>query len=95
MEVTRLARPGRARGGSEVEKCLSLGAPPASHIDVCVGPRDGDDGDDGGDDVVIMVVVIMVMVMTRAEKIVMILTKTARVGRRLERGGQYEEGLCD
>ena len=45
--------------------------------------------------VVMVMVVIMVMVMTRAEKIVMILTKTARVGRRLERGGQYEEGLCD
>ena len=39
---------------------MSLGAPPASPIDVCVGPRDreagrrddgGDDGvDDGGDD---------------------------------------------
>ena len=35
---------------------MSLGAPPASHIDVCVGPRDreadhgGDDGGDGGDD---------------------------------------------
>ena len=43
----------------------------------------------------LMMVVIMVMVMTRAEKIVMILTKPARVGRRLERGGQYEEGLCD
>ena len=59
MEVTRLARPGRARGGSEVEKCLSLGAPPAFPIDVCVGPRDreaghggeGDGGDHGdGDD---------------------------------------------
>ena len=49
MEVTRLARPGRARGGSEVEKCLSLGAPPASHIDVCVGPRDRE-ADQGGDD---------------------------------------------
>ena len=52
-------RPGRARGGSEVEKCLSLGAPPAFPIDVCVGPRDreaghggeGDGGDHGdGDD---------------------------------------------
>ena len=35
---------------------MSLGAPPASPIDVCVGPRDreadhgGDDGGDGGDD---------------------------------------------
>ena len=37
----------------------------------------------------------LVVMMTRAKKIVMILTKTARVGRRLERGGQYEEGLCD
>ena len=45
--------------------------------------------------VVRVMVVIMVMVMTRAAKIVMILTKPARVGRRLERGGQYEEGLCD
>ena len=44
---------------------------------------------------VVMMVVLMVMVVTRAQKIVMILTKTARVGRRLERGGQYEEGLCD
>ena len=44
---------------------------------------------------VVVMVVIMVMVTMRAEKIVMILTKTARVGRRLERGGQYEEGLCD
>ena len=35
----------------EVEKCLSLGAPPASPIDVCVGPRDRDAGQvgDGGD----------------------------------------------
>ena len=38
----------------QVEKCLSLGAPPASPIDVCVGPRDReagrrDDGGDGGD----------------------------------------------
>ena len=45
--------------------------------------------------IVRVMVVIMVKVITRAEKIVMILTKTARVGRRLERGGQYEEGLCD
>ena len=45
--------------------------------------------------VMVVMVVIMVVVMTRAGKIVMILTKTARVGRRLERGGQYEEGLCD
>ena len=48
----RPGRPGRARGESEVEKCLSLGAPPASPIDVCVGPRDREAGrrDDGGDD---------------------------------------------
>ena len=69
----------------QVEKCLSLGAPPASPIDVCVGPRDreagrrddgGDHGDgEGGEDCDDF--------------------KTARVGRRLERGGQYEEGLCD
>ena len=43
----------------------------------------------------VVMMVVMVVMMTRAKKIVMILTKTARVGRRLERGGQYEEGLCD
>ena len=45
--------------------------------------------------VLVVVMVVVVVMMTRAKKIVMILTKTARVGRRLERGGQYEEGLCD
>ena len=88
--MTRLARPGRARGGSEVEKCLSLGAPPAFPIDVCVGPRDreaghggeGDGGDHGdGDD--------------EGGEDCDDLKKPAWVGRRLERGGQYEEGLCD